>query len=289
VLKRFLLWIEEYMSSVGIISLAGSVIGVLAFGGVLSALIGSTAIKAGMLVAVILTVIIFYGVLLASLRASFRQNTANKRLLAHYCSILKETLDYALHISYWDQVAIVEKNGDTRENVTIHATVDCKELYFFRLRFGPAWSQPEKYLKRVTVNVRTVLLDGVGGTRWDVTTSPLTDGRLELLAHFHAPAPRGTDIRITLDWVWPGKCIPLMRYREPDVFKVHFTQLIEYVRYSVVLPGGEDAFFDPVGFDATNKDYTITSAKNSQGNAEVVFSGRNVPPDQRVGMRLDLK
>jgi hypothetical protein len=92
-----------------------------------------------------------------------------------------------------------------------------------------------------------------------------------------------------MEWKWPGKCIPLVKYREPDSFSVRFSHLIEEVHYTVVLPDGEDAFYDPVGFDLSNKKYAISSAKNSQGNTEISFVGLNVPELHRIGMRLDLK
>jgi hypothetical protein len=291
VLKRFLAWIEEYVDDVGIIGLTGPVMGILAFAGVLSVLIGSTAVKAGILVAVIFVVITMYIALLTRLRASQRQNMTNRRLLEHYGDILKRTLDYSLHISRLHQVAVIAPNGDTTETWTVHATVACKELHFFRWRSGPAWNQPKKYRERVSVDVRNVLINGAGGTRWNVTTTWLESdrARMELLAHFETPAPLGTEIRVTMEWKWPGKCVPLMKHREPDSFYIKFTDMIGEVHYTVILPEGEDAFYDPIGFDTNDPKYSITSNKNSQGNIEISFFGQNVPELHKVGMRLDLK
>jgi hypothetical protein len=133
VLKRILAWIEDYVDDVGIIGLAGPAMGILALGGALSFVIGNAAIKLGVLAAVVLAAVGLYVSLLTRLRELHKQDTTNKRLLEHYGDVLKDALDYTLHISYLRQVVVIAKNGDATETITVHAMVACKELHFLPL------------------------------------------------------------------------------------------------------------------------------------------------------------
>jgi hypothetical protein len=54
VLRGFVSWFESYLSRAGVVGLAEGVLGVLAFGGALSAVLGDSSAKVGAVAAVIL-------------------------------------------------------------------------------------------------------------------------------------------------------------------------------------------------------------------------------------------
>ncbi len=288
-LKRFLFWMEDYVAVVGVVGLIGSFIGLLAFAGVPSVAAGSTAIKAGVVTTAVLAVISLYAALVTSLRAARGRRSSDERLLHHYSRIMRAIQRGTLHITDWNQVAVIAHNGDTTETLTLDATVACDEMYVFRWRIGAAWRQPLKDRSRMTFDVRSAHISDMGEARMNVTSAWLPDGRLELNAHFKPALKRGTPIRIAMEWNWPGKCAPLMRHNQSDSFCICFVDTIEHVRYTVVLLDGQDAYYDPIGFDAQDRSYSLTSTTNQHGNTEIVFTGRDIPAERKVGMRLDLK
>ncbi|MEV4319249.1 hypothetical protein [Actinocrispum sp. NPDC049592] len=288
-LKRFLVWMEDYVAVVGVVGLIGSFIGLLAFAAVPGSVVGSTAIKASVVTTAILAVISLYAALVTSIRAARGRRSSDEQVLHHYSRIMRAIQRGTLHISDWNQVAVIADNGDTTETLTLDATVACDELYVFRWRIGAAWPQPWRERSRMTFDVHSAHISDMGEARMHVTSAWLPDGRLELNAHFKPALKRGTPIRIAMEWNWPGKCVPLMRDNRPDSFCICFVDTIEHVRYTIVLPEGKDVYYDPIGFDAQDRSYSLTSATNQHGNTEIVFAGRDIPAEHKVGMRLNLK
>ncbi|WIV59888.1 hypothetical protein [Amycolatopsis nalaikhensis] len=288
-LKSFLGWLRDYVIYTGIVGLAEGVLGILAFGGLLSALLGNSAIKAGAIVAVLLGVIGLYILLIAN-RVEWRSRTElDRRLLQHYCSVLKERHGHSWRIVSWLESAVVRPNGDATEVITVTAIVECDVLDFFAIRTGAGWHQSERVRRKVKVNVKSLEVDGIGGTRRDVTSTWLDDGRLEVLAHFGSPASRGDEIVMVIEKEWPGKCAPLMRERRPDEFALKFACAIGYLEYAIHLPEGAEVACDPVGLVKGQHDFSLAVKRNGAGPTEVCLVARGIPPRLRVGMRLDLK
>lgn len=288
-LKRVVATLNWCAANAGMIGVAGAITGLLTFGGMVSALFGSSEIKASAIIVSIAGIFGLFVLLVQSRQNANHFHHHEKQLLSRYCDIIVEQLDPAWRILFWEQVDVLESNGDTRETITIHARVDSKELHFFRLRFGSLGEpMPDRLRKQVVVNVRNVIIDGVGGTRFDTTTHWMSDSRIEVLAHLDTPAQNGSEARFFLDVQWPEKSARLVKHRLPDVFQIHFSKVIEFGRYIVVLPPGEDAYFTPVGFANGENGCSIYKWLNSSNRMEVSFTVRNVEPDQRVGMRLDL-
>jgi hypothetical protein len=88
---------------------------------------------------------------------------------------------------------------------------------------------------------------------------------------------------------WPGMCEPLVRKRLPDDYVLHFARAAEFVRYVVVLPEGEDAQVERIGFEEEDEGYRVRAGLNSAGRAEVSLVARDVPAKHRFGFRLDLR
>jgi len=209
----------------------------------------------------------------------------DRRLVARYCDVLQRTRGAPLHIKLWDDVTVIDARGDAVETVKVIATVRDEETHFFRFRVGPAWDQPEKERSKAECVVR----NSDGGRPYDTTTSWLADGRLEVLAHLPAPVEVGAELRIMLTLTWPGMCEPLVKRRLPDDYVLHFGRDIEFVRYVVVLPEGEDALVERIGFEAGDEGYRVKTGANATGRMEVSLIARHVPAKHRFGFRLDLR
>jgi hypothetical protein len=212
------------------------------------------------------------------------ESSRDRERVVRYCDLLHRIRGAPLHIRLWDDVTVVDALGGAVETVKVTATVRDEETHFFRFRVGPAWDQPEKARSRAECVVRSA----DHGVRYDTTTSWLADGRLEVLAHLPAPVEVGTDLRIMLTLTWPGMCEPLVR-RQPDDYVLHFGRDAELVRYVVVLPEGEEALVERIGFEAGQEGYRVKSGVNSTGRVEVSLIARDVPAKHRFGFRLALR
>lgn len=208
----------------------------------------------------------------------------DRRLIARYCDVLQRTRGAPLHIKLWDDVTVIDARGGVVETVKVVATVRDEETHFFRFRIGPAWDQPEKERSRAECVVR----GSDHGRRYDTTTSWLADGRLEVLAHLPEPAEVGDDLRIMVMLTWPGMCEPLVRGQSDD-YVLHFGREADLVRYVVVLPEGEDALVERIGFEAGDEGYRVRIGPNATGRTEVSLIARGVPAKHRFGFRLGLR
>ncbi len=288
-LKSFLEWLRDYVVYTGIVGLAEGVLGILAFGGVLSTLFGSTAIKAGAIVAVFLGLIGLYTLLIAN-RVEWRRRTdLYQRLLGHYCEVLQERYHHSWRIVRWEQFSEINGNGDATESITVTAVVECEYLDFFRLLTGSRRDHSDWERRKVQMRLRTLEVDGIGGTRWDGTTNWISSSRLEVLAHFGVPARQGDEITMVIDQHWPKKWTRLVKDNEPDEFVVEFRRPISELSYSIALPVGRETFVDPIGLVRGRDDYSLEAKPNKYGRIEVTLNAHDIPQDMRVGMRLDLK
>lgn len=288
-LKGFVEWLEGHLVKVGVLGLAEGALAILAFGGIMSALLGTTAVKASAIVVVLLANLGTFIILIAGRRELRRRSERGERLLGHYCRVLRDRSDFSWRVITWSEVITIKPNGDSHTVVTVKAVVESALLDFFRLCLGAIWNQPHRYRKHVKVNARSLEVDGIGGTRYEVTSSWMPDGRLEFLTHFKSPLNLGEKIELVLELEWPGKCVPLVRYREPEEFRVHFRNRVEFAHYVVVLPDGMEAYCQPIGFVPGENRNAISSKRNRAGQQEISFTAYDIPAREVVGMRLDLK
>ncbi|MFC0548216.1 hypothetical protein [Kutzneria chonburiensis] len=285
----FIEWLSRYVAQAGVLGLVEGALGILAFGGSLSALLGDASIKAAAIVAVVLSTLGLMIVLVAGQAKWQRESGLGKRLIAQYCDIMMETRASYYKVVEWKQVMTVKSNGDLHSSITLRSVAVCEDLRFFRFRTGPAWGQPVKHRKGVTVQVRSVISGEIGGTRRDVTTTWLNDGRMEVLVHFYAPVPRGSEFDVVMEFFWPQRARPLIVDRVPDNYTVMLTYPVPRLRYSITLPPGVRAFYDPIGFDLTEQAFTLGSSTDGMDQMEIQLVSQNMPFRDRIGMRLDVR
>jgi hypothetical protein len=287
--RSFIEWLTRYVANAGVLGLVEGALGIMALGGSLSALLGDAAIKAAAIVAVILSTLGLIAVLVAGQTRWRRESELSRRLIAQYCNILMETRASYFKVVDWKQVMTVKSNGDLLSSITLSSVAVCEDLRFFRFRTGPAWGQPTKHRKGVTVQVRSVISGEIGGTRRDVTTTWLNDGRMEVLVHFSAPVPRGGEFHVVMEFFWPQRARPLIVDRVPDDYTVMLTYPVPRLHYSITLPPGVRAFYDPIGFDLSEQAFTLGSTTDGQDQMEIQLVSQNMPFRDRIGMRLDVR
>jgi len=282
-------WFESYLSRTGVVGLAEGALGVLALGGALSAVLGDASAKLGAAAAVFLATLGLI-VLLAASRAEWRRRSElYDHLVTRYCTAFTDDNVSSWQVKQWIESHRVEGNGDSTVLITVHAVVTCSQLRLYRFRVGAGWNQPEKMRQRVDVQVRSVVLEGIGGARCDLTRHWLDDGRLEVLVHFPSPVRQGSEFQVRIESWWPARSRILVKDRRPDDFCVQVKRPLDLLEYTVVLPAGEEAFYDPIGFRPDDQRFLLVSRSDGAGRQEICLTGKGIADTGRTGIRLDLK
>jgi hypothetical protein len=285
--RRFLAWFEDYVADAGVIALVGAVTGILAFGGTLSAFFGNTGLRVAAFVAAMVAVLGMFVALVTSVRRLRDRAERSQRLLTQYGNILQSYVN-SWRILDWDEHTVVDLRGDTRHLITVRAVVESDILRFFRIRLGCRWNQPTRYQKKVRLTVRSLEVDGLGGTRPDTVMSWLPDGRMEAIIHLRHAMSKGDQLNLSLEIDWPRKCAPLMR-GEPDEFVMRFTHRIERAACTIVLPADRDVYVDLIGLKADEDRYELDRQVISNGHGEVRLTAHQIEPYRLFGIRLDQK
>jgi hypothetical protein len=288
-LRAFMAWFDNYLSRTGVAGLVEGGLGVLAFGGALSVVLGDSSAKAGAIVAVLVATLGLI-LLLAASRAELRRRAELcESLLVRHCRGFMTDNASSWKLTRWIEHQRIDGNGDAVVLITVHAVVTCDLLRFYRFCVGSGQSQPTKARGRVDVQVRSVAIEGVGGTRREVTKHWLDDERLEVLVHFPVPVGCGSEFSVVIEMSWPARSKRLVGDRLPDDFCVRVEPPLDRLEYTVVLPAGEEACFDPIGFRPDDPHFALVSRPNGSGCQEISLIGRDVPVAGRIGLRVDLK
>jgi hypothetical protein len=288
-LRELLSSFESYLSRAGVIGLAEGALGVLAFGGALSAVLGDSSAKLAAAVAVLLATLGLI-VLLAASRAQWqRRSELYDHLVTRYCTAFTDDNASSWQLTQWIESHRIDGNGDSTVLITVRAVVTCSVLRLYRFRVGAGWNQPEKLRRRVDVQVRSLVLDGIGGARCDLTKHWLDDGRLEVLVHFPSPVRQGSEFRVLIESRWPARSTMLVKDRLPEDFCVQVKSPLDRLEYTVVLPVGEEAFYDPIGFRPDDQRFLLVSCSDGTGRQEISLTGKGIADTGRTGFRLDLK
>lgn len=283
-LRNIVGWVDEQLAggkpSAALRLIVASSVSVATFG----LFTGNEAVQAG-----VLGVFAGFGAVLLADRRSLRHRyETHQRLTQHYCDFIYSKMQISPQIISWQQITRIDSAGNARETIVVRARTLVDDIQFFRLRFGPGWNQPQRYRRGIRVNVRGLSVEGTPGTRLTITKDWLDTGKLDLTAHFHAPPRAGSEILLTMDWDWPGKCIPLLR-RNPDLFVFEFGKSVGYAIQTVVLPAGYDAYYEPVGFSHDQIGYSLVRSEDDRGQVQFIFEAQLLPEDHRAGMRLELR
>ena len=265
-------------------------LGMLGIGALIGTLLDNTVMKVVATAVVLFASVGVLAVLTAS-RSRWRQRSlSDKAMLNKYCHLmLGGDPNPYWRVTSWKQTVMIDENGDSTISVEFCGVSERDNLPFFRFRLGSGWNQPSRDLRRVSAQVRSVILgDGIGGTRCDHNETWREDGKLQIFVHFPTPIQLGSEFKVSADVKWPGRCRPLMKDRRPEEFCVTAGGQMDLLEYKVVLPADCEAFYDPVGF--RNDDDAMLVCRNTpDGRPEIVVSVRDLDEERRIGMRVDLK
>ena len=287
-LKSFAQWLEKFLQDEGAVGFVKGLLGLVAFGTVLSTLFGSVAIRGAFIVAAFLLVFVLLVHLTARVTKLESDSREYRGLLSTYCEMLTELQSSIFDIKVWEQEAVIEANGDTREYITVTAVIRGADANFLRLVFGAGWDQPKAIQKEVTAKVCSLEVDGTEGPSFVVTSHWRDDGRLDMVSHFHSPAEVDSEVRLKMEWTWPKKCVPLMVLKKPDRFVFTFRRPVERATYKIVLPPGVDVRWGVVSLNKIRDDYDIVS-KVAAGRTEIKLTLNKLPANRKVGMMLEIK
>lgn len=288
-LRSFIAWLDDYLAGEGPPAVARAVVGILSFAALLGALFGSVAVKAGILVAVLLALVGMALLLLADRRSLRSKYEAHRSLVSRYCAFISKEMKTAPQIVEWDQTTTVDSRGDVKESIVIRGKTLRDNIQFFRLTSDACWEMPQRLRRKVQINVRSVSVTGVPGTRLTVSSTWTTNSRIDLIVHFCVPPRGGSEISIAIDWEWPGKCIPLVRGEPDDFVFLMRGHPITFGRKKVILPEGCDAYYEPVGFSEDEEGFRLDRTVNSEGRVQFLFECHQLDVYRRAGVRLELK
>lgn len=137
----------------------------------LGAVLGSTAIKAG---ATVILVITAAGIALLTRRGVKRRELEVHKnlvsLVSHYCRLL-DSIRPAYEVVDRDETATIGDRGDTHTKLKIKLRATREDLSFVRLKFGCGWPQPSCYRSGSGRPCANLLADGSPGTTLRTTVS----------------------------------------------------------------------------------------------------------------------
>ncbi|MCK2238244.1 MULTISPECIES: hypothetical protein [unclassified Crossiella] len=283
--QKFVDWLDGFLLEEGARGIVRAALGLMSFGAVLGVLFGNTAVRAGVMIATILIVLSLLIALVSDRRRLLVELEGQKQLVHAYGDAAWER---NFRVVSWEQTAIIESNGDTREYILIHAVIEGGDARFIRLFFGAGWPQPLRYKKRMSVVVRRVDADGRIGTQFRVTKDWRSDGRISVMSHFDTTVGAGADVRFRVEWFWPGKCVPLMVSKQTDSFTFKFGRPVEHAVYRILLPPGVKAYWDPIGF-TRGGDVASLQVDEATDRMQFTVDVRRMPVSKPVGVQLELK
>lgn len=289
--RNFITGLDLYISRETPVSVLKSLIGLMAFAGLLGTIFGSQAIRVGAFVVVIVFVVSVIVLLLADRRHLQQNYLEAHELLTRYCDFVADNSSEPLvSIEAWNQVVHVQSNGDVNEVITIKAIALRERVYFVRMTAGSLWDQPERHRRNVKVIARSLTVNDSVGPRWRVTTSWRSSQKLTAILHLHEPIKQGEEIHFEVAREWPAKCLPMMRDGSADSFIFRFSRLLDtrHVDYKIVLPVGFDAVHEPIGHLEPDVQLSIDNDLDEDGRREFTFHTDLVPAGKAVGIRLEL-
>jgi hypothetical protein len=281
--------LQDHVSNAGIVAVSQAVLGTLGFAGLLSALLGESAIRAGAIVATIVSMFGLFTLLTASRLQLLNRAKTAERLIRDYCFALEERYNHVCQPRIWDDLIQIDTQGNTFEDIkcTIVAESDFVEFFSLWAAAGPTW--PSRYQNKVRYSVTTSPNGTKGGVRpRAVTHTWYQPDRLAITVHLATPLKRGNEAEFNFRIYWPLKCAPLMRRHAAEDFARTFYAPLESLRYTVVLPKGQQACFDSIGFDDEILVRDIQPSVDENGSLQITLTATDVPAEHRIGMRVDL-
>lgn len=289
--RSIIQWLDAYLSRETPASVLNSLVGLMAFAGLLGTIFGNQAIRVGAFVVVLVFVVSVILLLLADRRHLLQDYGVHRQLLTRYCDfVVDNSSGPIVSIESWEQASYIQPNGDVKDVLKIKAVAQRERVYFIRLTAGSKWDQPERYRRNVKVIARSLTVNGSAGPRWMVTTSWTSSQKMTAILHLHEPVMRGEEILYEVIRTWPAKCRPLMRDGVAESFVFRATQMlaVRRVTYKIVLPAGFSAVHELIGHLEPDVELSTTEGRDQEDRYVITWRADLVPVGKMVGVRLEL-
>ncbi|MGM1063484.1 hypothetical protein [Saccharothrix sp. Mg75] len=250
---------------------------------------GGDTVLRGTLVVALLALLVLSLALFRNRREASRRLESYRNSTSRYVKLAEGSASPEYRVLDWDDLLVIEPNGDTRKRLVLRAEVLGDELRELRLTHGCGWPQPARHRRRVTVVARKLFAGDVPGPKMPITFSWVKNGKFILVVHFRTALPRGSEFGVLVECEWPGMCAPLMLDRNPDEFTFRFYFPIMRARYRVSLPPGVDAYSELLGFEEGDQGVAFDRSVDERGR--MVFSLAATFPLllENIGMRLEVR
>jgi hypothetical protein len=170
-LRSFIAWLDDYLAGEGPPAVARAVVGILSFAALLGAPLGNVAVKAGILLAILMALVGMALLLLADRRSLHSKYEAHRSLVSRYCAFISKEMKTAPQIIDRDQSATIDSRGDVKESIGIWGKTLCGNIRFLRLISDARWDTPQRLRRKVQINVRSISVTGIPGTRLTVSST----------------------------------------------------------------------------------------------------------------------
>jgi hypothetical protein len=274
-----------------VVTLTGLVLGV---GGALYRVAPTSYIAWFLVVSTLIIVSLYVAHLLVSRNELRERAEYNRQLLQRYSAEINERMTSFWQVESWNKKIVIHDNGDVTETSIVEATAAGRELSFFRLWTSTGQLQPLTYAARSGVHVQArgpMLANGRGGVERDVTWSWVSNGKLEVVAHFSSPVPVDERFVLIFEIFWPCKCERFVKRLQRDEFAFFVSNHLPKFEYTIELPKGKDALFDAIGFDPDRNPRASLARQHGEtdGIVRIMLSYIDVVEKSRIGMSLQLK
>ena len=281
--------IEERLAEMGAAGLLATCLPIITVGGAASVVVGDVALKAAALI-VTLVFIAFTLAFLLHRNLTVRRENALYRFFVHkYCEVLFEQFPEPWRLTEWHHSVLLDHIGNVQQTIIVHGVARSKNLSFYKTTLHAAWPQSSRIKSRVAVQVRSLELEEIGGTRTKAIPLWLEDGDLRIVVPFPETIPRGAEFKIVCTLEWPMKSRPLVRGDEPEEFCFLLRKPLEKFNYTVMLPRAFKVSCDRVGFTPGDPGLSLTVDRKHPTHTTVTVQGDNLIKTGRVGMRLDVE
>lgn len=156
---------QDHVSDRGLIGVSEGALGTLGFAGLLSSLLGEPAIKAGAIVAALVTILGLFVLLVASRSKLQSRNEVTEQLMRRYYYALESRYHHEWHTRTWDHVISIDRRGNTTEEISCTIVADSEFVDYFTVWSGAGRAWPIPYQRKVRYHVATAMSGAEGGVR----------------------------------------------------------------------------------------------------------------------------
>jgi hypothetical protein len=285
VLQDLVEWLRGLIAEHGLGKVLLSVAALPGAAGSAGTLFGSFPLRAIALVVVLMAALTLTVFLLTEHGMMRSEMVRISNLLQRYCQVIQDQYGMKLEFSRWEQTIVINPRGNAVVTRRIRVTPADHELHFLcsYLRYYGTSPLTPRLRRAVKATAREISGEGVEGARFTTTSAWRSESEHQVRIHFSSAIPRGSEISVEVEWIWPLYSADLMR-GGVEAFDVTFEHPAEHATHKVVLlkKRPSDRF-------AASKIGRLTNfeCQPSREAYHVTFAITRPSPGERSGVRID--